>query len=79
MFGVLLDDMLFGGAMRQWIDTYLETIDSLDHHGTGFDLHVSETQKINEQPLTSPGWNPLLFARIIYISSVVAVRQPLTS
>jgi len=39
----------------------------------------AKDRKFNEQPLTSPGWNPLLLTRIIYISSVVAVHQPIPS
>jgi hypothetical protein len=42
MFGVLPDDMLFGGAIGQRRDIRPELIDSLDHHGREFGLDVSD-------------------------------------
>jgi len=38
MYGVLLDDMPFGGAIRQRRETCLGLKDSLDHHGREFGL-----------------------------------------
>jgi hypothetical protein len=67
--------MPFGGAIGQQRDICRELIDSLGPHGRESGLGVSEIPFFSIERLTSPGWDPLLLARIILVSSVVAVRQ----